>query len=98
MAFDKKEMTKPRQPEPVVAAPDPQTLRQRIAEVAYGRYVQRGRTPGRHVEDWLEAERIVREEGRNRATGPLAAPVPARGLVGATSENPVRRGEIRSGR
>jgi hypothetical protein len=29
------------------------------AQVAYEIYVQRGRVPGRHLEDWLAAERIV---------------------------------------
>ena len=38
-----------------------------IARVAYSLYEQRGREDGRDVEDWLEAERIVRSRAvRNR--------------------------------
>ncbi len=61
MAIAKKEMRKPRQPKSVGAAQDAQALRQHIAEAAYGRNVSRGQTPGRHLEDWLEAERSVLE-------------------------------------
>lgn len=43
--------------------PDPPP--EQIAEQAYKRYVERGGEPGRDVEDWLEAERELREpEGR----------------------------------
>ncbi len=36
------------------------SLRQRITEKAYELFVRRGRAPGHDVEDWLEAERLVR--------------------------------------
>jgi hypothetical protein len=35
-----------------------------IARVAYELYEQRGRQPGRELQDWLEAERIVRRQRR----------------------------------
>jgi hypothetical protein len=35
-------------------------LRQRIAEKAYELFLRRGQAPGHDVEDWLEAERLVR--------------------------------------
>jgi hypothetical protein len=34
---------------------------EQIAQRAYQRYVERGSEPGREVEDWLEAERELRE-------------------------------------
>jgi len=59
------------------AMPDRDELRRRTAEKAYSLYLRRGRAPGHDLEDWLEAERLVREEvaapaqrspGRQRAT------------------------------
>jgi len=41
-------------------------LRQRIAALAYGLYLNRGRAAGHDVDDWLEAERLVIEETRPR--------------------------------
>ena len=35
-----------------------------IAKVAYELFERRGRTTGRELEDWLEAERIVRSRRR----------------------------------
>jgi hypothetical protein len=66
-------------PRPTVpgAMPEGNELRRRIAERAYGLYVARDRAPGHDLEDWLEAERLVREElavtvrrspGRQRTT------------------------------
>ena len=37
-------------------------VRERIAKKAYELYEQRGREGGRHVEDWLKAEELVRKE------------------------------------
>lgn len=37
-------------------------LRRRTAERAYDLYIQRARTDGHDLEDWLEAERLVRAE------------------------------------
>ena len=45
---------------------------EQIAERAYQRYVERGGEPGREVEDWLEAERELRESPDRLATEPLA--------------------------
>jgi hypothetical protein len=39
-----------------------QEVRRRIAKKAYELYERRGRVPGREVEDWLEAERMVMAE------------------------------------
>ena len=41
-------------------------LRQRIAALAYGLYLNRGRAAGHDVDDWLEAVRLVIEETRPR--------------------------------
>src|SRR5262245_31496718 len=59
----------PESPRPIapVPMPDGDELRRRVAERAYGLYVARGRAPGHDLEDWLQAERLVRAE--------LAAPV-----------------------
>ena len=41
-----------------------------VARVAYSLYEQRGREDGHDLEDWLEAERIVRSgAARNRFLG-----------------------------
>ena len=37
----------------------PPQVRQRIADLAYRLYEERGRQPGHELEDWLEAERRV---------------------------------------
>lgn len=44
-------------------------IREEIAKVAYELYEKKGRIEGRHVEDWLEAERIVmaRREGKKKS-------------------------------
>jgi len=52
--------------EPAGMTPHRDDLRQRIAERAYGLYLDRGRAGGRDVDDWLEAERLVIEETRPR--------------------------------
>jgi hypothetical protein len=41
-------------------------VRERIAKKAYELYEQRGREGGRHVEDWLKAEELVRKEMNER--------------------------------
>lgn len=38
-----------------------------VAELAYRLYEERGRRGGRHLEDWLEAERLISE--RQKSTG-----------------------------
>jgi hypothetical protein len=43
----------------VVGAPDPE----RIAERAYQKYIERGGSDGRDLEDWLEAERELARTG-----------------------------------
>jgi len=51
--------TKQRQPKGKGKA-DHESLREMIAKKAYEIYEQRGREPGKELEDWLEAEKIVR--------------------------------------
>ena len=52
-----------------------EAMTQRIAEKAYEIYERRGAGHGRDLDDWLEAERIVREEMRTRSVS--ARPSPA---------------------
>ena len=49
-------------------------LRRRVEERAYELFERRGRTPGRHLDDWLEAERQVLQEIRVRVSIPGAPP------------------------
>lgn len=44
------------------AVPSTEELHRRTAEKAYEIYLRRDCAPGRELEDWLEAERLVREE------------------------------------
>lgn len=39
-----------------------ETNQERIAARAYERYIERGRDDGHDVDDWLEAERELREQ------------------------------------
>jgi hypothetical protein len=41
---------------------EPAELRQRVEQKAYELFERRGRYPGHELEDWLEAERLVRQE------------------------------------
>jgi len=43
----------------------PTVTQEEVARVAYELFEQRGRTPGRELEDWLEAERLVRARRRS---------------------------------
>ena len=49
-------------PEPVSAQKYSYEVRERIAKKAYELHEQRGRQAGRELEDWLEAEELVRKE------------------------------------
>ena len=56
---------------------DDQALMQEIARRAYARFCDRGCTHGGDVDDWLEAERDVRESQHSEAmpdTPPAAKP------------------------
>jgi polyhydroxyalkanoate synthesis regulator phasin len=57
-------------PEPESMQKYSDEVRERIAKKAYELYEQRGRQPERHLEDWLEAEELVRKEMTNSRTGP----------------------------
>ena len=45
---------------------------EQVAERAYQRFVERGSEYGRDVEDWLEAERELRESEGHKADEPKA--------------------------
>ena len=49
-------------PEPESMQKYSDKVRERIAKKAYELYEQRGRQAGRELEDWLEAEELVRKE------------------------------------
>lgn len=59
----------PGAPDPVFTVPDTD----RIAQRAFARYESRGREDGRDLDDWLEAERELRQ-GVSSSTTPGAAP------------------------
>jgi hypothetical protein len=42
--------------------PDEAEFKQRVAKRAYELFEQRGGGPGHELEDWVQAERLVREE------------------------------------
>ena len=44
--------------------PAPTIPEEEVAKVAYALFERRGCTPGGELEDWLEAERIVRSRRR----------------------------------
>ena len=44
---------------------DPGDRQRRVADRAYELYRSRGGGEGRHVEDWLEAERLIEAEDRS---------------------------------
>ena len=52
-------------------APSASALKDEIAAAAYELYEQRGRQPGRELEDWAKAERLVNARRRKpaRTTG-----------------------------
>ncbi|MDZ4732490.1 MAG: DUF2934 domain-containing protein [Nitrospirota bacterium] len=58
-------------PEPESMQKYSDEVRKRIAMKAYELYEQRGRQAERDVEDWLEAEELVRKEMNARAPAPL---------------------------
>lgn len=51
-------------------APDEAELRQRVEQKAYELFQRRGGVPGHDIEDWLEAERLVRQELRGEVQQP----------------------------
>ncbi len=54
------------------AEPEPpafEDLHARVSVVAYAFYERRGREDGHDVEDWIQAENIVREEMASRQNG-----------------------------
>lgn len=66
---------------------DPNVRKNLIAKKAEELYEKRGRTPGRELDDWLEAERLVDQELRAQSREsktrveppkPRLAPTPAR--------------------
>ena len=59
---------------PAETTPDEQALRERIGEKAYELYQKRGQSHGRDVEDWLEAERLVRAELKSKTASQVPGP------------------------
>ena len=57
-------------PEPESMQKYSDEVRELIAKKAYELYEQRGRQGERDVEDWLEAEELVRKEMNARRTAP----------------------------
>jgi len=55
-------MTRERKAQKKTAELDEARLRELIACKAHELYEQRGGTPGRDLNDWLEAEQLVRQE------------------------------------
>jgi hypothetical protein len=50
---------------PPISVPEPEEgRRSNIRELAYRLYEERGRLDGRDLEDWLEAEAILQQEGK----------------------------------
>ena len=47
----------------------PQSLHQRIADCAYGLFLNRGKIHGHNLNDWLEAERMVLDKVKSREKG-----------------------------
>jgi hypothetical protein len=55
---------------PAVAPPAP-IPHEKIAMRAYEKWCQRGCSHGRHEQDWLEAERELRQESTQAAKAPM---------------------------
>lgn len=55
---------------------DTQNLQQKIAACAYELFLKRGQFHGHDLDDWLEAEREVREEIRSQDRNQPKAPRP----------------------
>lgn len=56
---------------------DHPTVHERIAERAYDLYQKRGQSHGNDLDDWLEAERIVRSEHSPNEASPALKAKPA---------------------
>jgi hypothetical protein len=59
---DVEQESRPTRQEPLLG------YREKIARVAYELFERRGRTHGNDQGDWFEAERIVRQRGRDGTT------------------------------
>jgi hypothetical protein len=57
---------------------DGEELKARIARKAYELFEQRGGGVGREVEDWLQAERIIKDEIEQPRDSPREKPVSRR--------------------
>ncbi len=53
--------SEPRSPEVAASSTAELMSRERIARRAFELYLERGQAPGREVEDWLRAERELKE-------------------------------------
>ncbi|MBI3802142.1 MAG: DUF2934 domain-containing protein [Nitrospirae bacterium] len=77
--------------EPMERPMEETSLEQRIAEKAYELFQQRGGDHGYHLEDWLEAERIISTEQKPEADA-------ATGTQAPSSVNPSPAARPKSGR
>lgn len=57
-------------PEPKSMQKYSDEVRELIAKKAYDLYEQRGRQPAHDLEDWLQAEKLVRKEMTDRRAAP----------------------------
>lgn len=57
---------------------DTEQFKERIARKAYALFEQRGREVGHEVDDWLEAERMIREEMEQSKTRHRSDKLPSR--------------------
>jgi DUF2934 family protein len=71
MTANRQQIPNPGPPGTPATRPE-ESLRQKIAEKAYEIFLRRGQAPGHDVEDWLEAERLLRIV-EVRPSAPLAS-------------------------
>lgn len=75
----------------VIGSQNPEGRRELIQKKAYELYVQRGKTPGREVEDWLNAEKLVEREMQGQKAPTLSEPS-MRGTVSSLRGAPSKVG------
>jgi hypothetical protein len=69
--------------------PQPTIDPARISARAHELYVRRGKVAGRALDDWLEAERQLREEARAKALSPKAPPTAPPNAIASPPAAPV---------
>jgi len=56
----------------------PDERRQLVQKKAYELYLQRGKTPGREMDDWINAEKLIERELKERTPPSASRPEPAK--------------------